>query len=165
VTVEQLRPRVKLRQARDEDMDRLREWRNDPEAVRFSVSGTPVTAEEHATWFATRRRDPAARIWIAEEEGSPVGQVRLDVEDGVGSVSIAIAPAHRRRGVGSSVLRAVLEAAANDPKIQTLRALTHPDNLPSRRAFERVGFRTEGTTNRGFIVLERPVERVGRNGR
>src|ERR1700730_14295580 len=106
-------PIVTLRSARDDDAERILEWRNDADAIRFSVSGRRVTGEDHARWFATRRHDPRVHLWIAEVDGTAVGQVRFDEEaDGVGVVSIAVAPAHRRRGVGSEMLRGIADTAA-----------------------------------------------------
>lgn len=150
-------PSVRLRRARDDDAERLLEWRNDADAVRFSVSGRPVTGEDHARWFATRRDDPDVQLWIAEEGGIPVGQVRVDVADGVGVVSVAVASAHRGRGIGSEVLRAMVSEISAAETVHMLRAFVHPDNTQSIRAFEKVGFRLTAANSNGFSVLEQRV--------
>jgi UDP-2,4-diacetamido-2,4,6-trideoxy-beta-L-altropyranose hydrolase len=148
-------PRVTLRGAVDDDAGRLLEWRNDMDAVRFSVSGRPVTAEDHRRWFAARRDDPQGRLWIAEDGGTPVGQVRVDINDGVGVVSVAVAAEHRGRRIGSEMLRAMVAEVSADGAVRTLRALVHPENGPSIRAFERAGFQLTADNDRGFRVLER----------
>ncbi len=151
-------PVVSLRRARDDDEERLLEWRNDAEAVRFSVTGHPVAVEDHARWFATRRHDPRVHLWIAEVDGTPVGQVRVDGDiDDVGVVSVAVAPAYRGRGIGSAVLRAMVATVIAEKPVRMLRALVHPDNVQSVRAFEKAGFTTTPATQDGFSVFERGV--------
>jgi RimJ/RimL family protein N-acetyltransferase len=149
---------VALRPATPADAARLLEWRNDPDVVRFSVSRRRVAASEHAAWLASRLADPHQRLWIAEEAGEPVGQVRVDLDDGAGTVSIAVAPAHRGRGIGSNMLRALLAEIEPDADVRDLLALVHPENAASLRAFESVGFRDTGGRRGGFGVLARSVE-------
>jgi UDP-2,4-diacetamido-2,4,6-trideoxy-beta-L-altropyranose hydrolase len=152
-------PRVTLRGAVDDDVGRLLVWRNDVDAVRFSVSGRPVTAKDHQRWFAARRDDPQGRLWIAEYGGTPVGQVRVDVKDGVGVVSVAVAAEHRGRGIASEMLRAIIAELSADSAVRTLRALVHPENRQSIRAFERAGFQLMADHERGFRALERRLSR------
>jgi RimJ/RimL family protein N-acetyltransferase len=148
-------PLVTLRSARDADVERLLEWRNDADAIRFSVSGRHVSGADHARWFATRRHDPRVHLWIAEVDGTPVGQVRVDDgSDGVGVVSVAVAPAHRGRGIGSEILRALVTTVTADTTVRVLRAHVHPDNVQSIRAFEKAGFSMTVATESGFRVLE-----------
>jgi RimJ/RimL family protein N-acetyltransferase len=145
-----------LRDVRDEDADRLLRWRNDANAIRFSVSGRAVTSAEHVAWLAARRRDRATRLWIAEQDGSAVGQVRVDVSQRIGKVSIAVAPEHRGQGIGIAVLAAMVDAMGDDGSIDCLQALVHPDNAVSLRLFERAGFRRLQAMQAGFVVLEVP---------
>jgi RimJ/RimL family protein N-acetyltransferase len=147
-------PRVTLRPAHAGDANSLRRWRNDAEAVRFSVNPRKVSAAEHDRWLAARLADSATRLWIAEEDGVAVGQVRIDRDGAIGTVSIAVATEQRRRGVAQVMLRAALDDVARDSATQRLRALAHPDNIASIRAFERVGFQRTGSGDNGFVVLE-----------
>lgn len=148
-------PRVTLRPARAGDAKVLREWRNDAMAVRFSVSARQVSAAEHDRWLAERLADPATRLRIAEEEGVPVGQVRIDIAGATGAVSIAVAAEARGRGLGQAMLRAMLdEVGQRGGATLTLTAVAHPDNTASIRTFERVGFRRRGSRATGFVVLE-----------
>ena len=66
------------------------------------------TADEHVSWLAGVLADPARSLVVVETAGSPVGQVRLDLPPAspVPTVSIALAPGARGRGLGPSVLRA-----------------------------------------------------------
>jgi RimJ/RimL family protein N-acetyltransferase len=154
VATEPGRRRVTLRVARGDDAPLVRVWRNDADAVRFSVSARPVSEAEHARWFAAALSDPRIQLWIAEENGIPVGQVRVDLDGDSGVFSIAVAASARGRGVGQTMLRLALEEIERQHVVTTMTALTHPDNLASIHAFERVGFRRRGLSHEGFVVLE-----------
>jgi RimJ/RimL family protein N-acetyltransferase len=151
------RPGVTLRPATERDAAVLLTWRNDPEAVRFSGTARAVTTQEHNDWLAARIVDPATCIWIAEEGSTAVGQVRIDIEDGTGTVSVAVAPGHRGHGLGTAILRALVAEVEGDPRVTRLRALAHAENVASLRAFERVGFQAQGCGEDGFVILERSV--------
>jgi len=148
---------VTLRPARDDDSASLLAWRNDPDAVRFSVSGRAVTAEEHQRWFSRVVDDPErTRLWIAEQQDEPVGQVRIDINAGVGTVSIAVDPGHRGRGVGTAMLRALTETVNAGGAPRHLIALVRSDNTASLHAFEAATFHRVAGGDRDFLQLEWP---------
>lgn len=132
---------TELRAARAEDAAILLEWANDPAARAASFAREPITWSTHVAWLASVLGDENRRLWIAEEAGVPVGQVRVDrTPDGVGVVSIGLAPQARGRGVGTEVLRLGLAAAARELTVRRARAVVLTANLPSRRLFEGAGF-------------------------
>lgn len=154
VATERDRPHVTLRAIRGDDASLVRAWRNDADAVRFSMSARPVSEVEHARWFATVLTDPQIQLWIAEENGIPVGQVRVDLDGDSGVFSIAVAASARGRGVGQRMLRLAVEEIERQHIVTTMTAVTHADNLASIHAFERVGFRRRDVSDEGFVVLE-----------
>ena len=157
-------PIVTLRRARDDDAERFLEWRNDTEAVRFSVSGRPVTGEEHAA-VVHAARDGAGQhrvhLWVAEEGREPRWDRSVSIGgDGVGVVSIAVAPEHRGRGIGSEMLRAMAAKLPMRSDGAHVPSLLHPDNVPSLRAFEAGGLSPDGG-NRRAIHRTRKGHRQG----
>ncbi len=154
LTVERKTPDVTLRAAREDDVTLVRALRNDADAVRFSASARPVSDAEHARWFRSALADPLTHLWVAEENRVAVGQVRVDVDGETGVFSIAVAAAARGRGLGQAMLRLALAEIERQPRITTMRAVTHPDNPASIRAFEQVGFRRREVAEDGFVVLE-----------
>jgi len=114
--------------------------RNEEEAVRFSGSGTPVSATEHQRWFESHIDDPATRMWIGEVDGDRVGQIRIDVDEAVGTVSLAVVPGHRGAGYGTQILRLLQKALRADFQVRFLVAQIHSENRSSQRAFEGAGF-------------------------
>lgn len=133
--------RLAIRPARPADAGRLLEWANDPATRAASFDREPIAPEAHEAWLAGVLGDPGRRLWIAEEAGVPVGQVRVDrAADGVGVVSIGLAPGVRGRGLGRAILRLGLAAAAAELGIGRARAVVRRSNVPSRRLFEGAGF-------------------------
>jgi RimJ/RimL family protein N-acetyltransferase len=135
---------IVLRPAGPDDAHRLLDWANDPETRAASFDREPIAWREHIAWLASVLGDPARRLWIAEESGEPVGQVRVDrvdrVTGAVGLVSIGLAPGARGRGLGRNVLRLGIAAAADQLGIRHARAVVLASNAPSLRLFEGAGF-------------------------
>lgn len=143
---------VSLRPATRDDCDRLLAWRNEADAVRFSGTRGGVDPLSHEAWFAGRLEQAGCRIYIAEHhdptanEPAAVGMVRLDVAAGEGTVSIAIDPAWRGRGLSHALLTLAQAEVRADCQMVRLWALVHPDNTASAKAFERAGFVPAGTS-------------------
>ncbi len=66
---------------------------------------------------------------------------------GVGEVSVYVAPAHRRRGVGRALLRALIDAS-EQAGFWTLRAGIFPENTASIALHEACGFELVGVSRR-----------------
>ena len=133
-------PGIRLRPARPDDGDFLLLLRNDPDAVRFSLTGSAVDPRQHDAWFRARMADPASRICIAELDGTPVGMVRVDIADAIGKVSIAVDPRQRGHGLGRKVLLALQAQWRGDVGVVRLEADVAETNTASRKAFTAIGF-------------------------
>lgn len=146
-----------LRPAVPNDSDRLLEWRNDADAVRWSTTGSSVEPAEHEAWYAGVLQDAGRRIWIGEVDGVAVGMVRVDVREAVGTVSVAVDPERRGHGAGSGLVRALQRELLGDCQVLELRALVHPANSSSQRIFQRSGFTESGIDpTTGFLTLRCP---------
>jgi RimJ/RimL family protein N-acetyltransferase len=124
------------------------QWRNDQDAVANSLTGRSVDPKEHAVWYAKRLARVPLFMWIAEVDGSPVGSVRIDKEGASGRVAIAVARAARGRGLGTTILRAMLDAVASRQDAIELRAEVLVSNEASLRAFRKAGFEEAATKDR-----------------
>ena len=146
--VASLRRGLRLRPATAADATDLLAWRNDPTSVAFSASGTTVEESEHQAWLARRLDDPGCRLLVADRDGRGVAMLRIDVADGVGTVSIAVAPRERGVGLGSAVLVRAVEELTSDMQLRSLVAEVLADNRASLAAFAAAGFAVETSNDR-----------------
>ena len=105
---------------------------------------------ERAGWYKSLLEEPTARMWIAEEQGTPVGYVlavfhRLPENPFTQARAwceidqIAVDSNHRRRGIGRAlVLKAIAEVRAEG--IQRVEATSWAFNEETQEVFRRLGF-------------------------
>ncbi len=89
-----------------------------------------------AAWFRFFTEDEPAFGFIDEE---------------IPEVSVAVVATHRRRGVGSALMSALLEVA-DGRGIEALSLSVEPDN-PAVRLYERLGFRTVSIEDGALTML------------
>jgi RimJ/RimL family protein N-acetyltransferase len=91
-----------------------------------------------------RGRQISARfMWVAREDGVPVGVVDIEsYDDATADLAMIVAPEHRRAGVCKRILEAVIvHPALTDVRI--MRLGVEPDNLGAARCAESAGFAPE----------------------
>jgi len=134
--------RMKLRPVTIEDADLLLEWRNDPQTRMASHNTEEVKRDEHISWLTRSLDNPSRRLFIAEEDGVPVGTVRADYSDGVYELSWTVAPNARGRGVGKRMV-ALLANQITEP----IRAEVKVGNEASIRIAEYAGMEYDREDN------------------
>jgi spore coat polysaccharide biosynthesis protein SpsF len=131
---------LRLRPGSENDQVAILEWRNDPVTVSNSRGSRPVGLDEHRAWYGAALNNPAVKLSVVEVDGVAVGMVRIDVNEGVGAVSISIAPSARGRGYGRGALEAQLKALERDFQVVRLEAVVRAGNTASRKIFTGCGF-------------------------
>lgn len=92
------------------------------------------------------RRQPPFVGWVVEEDGDIVGTVGLDeIADGCGTLGYWIDGSRRRRGLARVAVELALEEAVTVTGLQRVVANTRPENEPSIRLLQRLGFDEAGT--------------------
>jgi RimJ/RimL family protein N-acetyltransferase len=97
-------------------------------------------------------------VWAVLVDGAVAGQVRLRrlTEDGVGETGLWLRRSMRGRGIGTAVVRAVVNQAVV-AGLHRVTAETTVTNLPARRTLERAGFTVTSGGPRGLRAqLELP---------
>ena len=125
---------MKLRPATLEDADLLFQWRNDPETRKASHNIADVARDEHLRWLTGIVADKNRKLFIAEEDGTPVGTVRAELSGGVFELSWTVAPGARGRGVAKRMV-ALLASQIAGP----IRAEVKSGNVASVRVAEHAG--------------------------
>jgi UDP-2,4-diacetamido-2,4,6-trideoxy-beta-L-altropyranose hydrolase len=139
-----------LRPANAADDRLLFDWANDPVTRAASFSTETITWDEHVAWLDRKLRAPASMLFIATAlDGSPRGQVRLDVDGESAEISVSVDQHHRGGGRGRAMIAAGVDEAFRTPGVERVRALIKPENDASVRAFKAVGFERVADELRG----------------
>ena len=102
---------LSLRQATISDAKRLFDWRTDPATRLASHVDAEFEFASHLSWLKETLENPARILFIAEENGCPVGTVRVDYEfnDGV-QLSWTIGPEFRGRKIAAHMVQLVTKS-------------------------------------------------------
>ncbi|MDL4816678.1 GNAT family N-acetyltransferase [Actinomadura opuntiae] len=142
-----------------------------------ALAGVPLTAyfvddDAERLWryrLDQLRRSPEDAAWIVraavgEPGGAVVGYAGFHSapdENGTVEISYSVDPAHRRRGHATAMLAALLDRAAAEPSVRTVRASISPGNAASLatlagHGFVHVGEQWDDLDGRE-LVFERPA--------
>ena len=136
---------LELRSVEAKDCELLWKWANDPEVRAASFSKEAIAWNEHVTWFSNKLADRNSRMFLALENGVPVGQIRLDrISEGEAEIDISVAPEQRGRGCASRMLVQAAGEAFRDGSTVRLHGFILPTNRASIQAFEKAGFHLAG---------------------
>ena len=137
-----------LRRANEADCRLIWEWANDPEVRAVSFSSDPIPWENHVRWYEAKWRDPNCLFYVAtNSSGNPIGQIRYDITEYEGVVSVSLAKAVRGKGYGSALITRGVEEFFAESSANVVHAYIKLDNQTSGRAFEKAGFSDAGTVN------------------
>jgi RimJ/RimL family protein N-acetyltransferase len=132
---------VALRPATPDDARALWEWRNDATTRAMSLDRDPIPFAAHEEWLRRQLSRDDVALFIVEEGGQPVGQVRVERRpEGGATVSIGLAAAARGRGIGGAALARLASPETRPTWANPLVALIRPENVASQRMFERAGY-------------------------
>jgi RimJ/RimL family protein N-acetyltransferase len=146
----------RLRPANASDAELLRAWRNDAVTRAASRSTAEVGEAEHLAWLGGVLTDPSRLLLVAEHDGRPIGQVRLDAAGKRWEINVSLSPDARGRGFGAALIRRGVERLRAQGGQGPVEAWIRAENLPSLRAFRRAGFVDDPErSGREFTVLVR----------
>jgi L-amino acid N-acyltransferase YncA len=139
-------PELRIRHATEADLPVIVDIYNQSIPAGWSTADTkPILVSDRVEWF--RQFDPAKRpIWVVEVDGRVVGTVYLSsfyggrpAYDATAEVSIYLATAYHRRGVGRRLKQWVIEQC---PRlgVTTLLSMHFDHNEATRRINESLGF-------------------------
>lgn len=89
------------------------------------------------------RQIKARFMWVAREDGAPVGVVDIETyDDGTADLALIVAPDRRRTGLCKRILEAAIGHPALDD-VHVMRLGVEPDNIGAARCAESAGFSAE----------------------
>jgi len=127
------------------DSRMLWEWRNDETTRKMSRTTDVIPWENHKAWYAKAATDPNKAIFIAFSEDQAACMIRFDfINQGDMEININMNPAMRGKGLGKPVLAAACAYGFKTLALNRIYAEIKPENTPSVKIFEGVGFKFLG---------------------
>ncbi len=143
-----------------DDLRLFHAWLHRPHVAEWW--GPQGSLEELAEEYAAELDGSATtRIYLALEDGEPVGYIQSyvaigsgggwwegETDPGVRGVDQFLANAHQlNRGLGTRMVRAFLERLFEDPAVTRVQTDPSPENARAIRCYEKAGFRSSGTVD------------------
>ena len=143
---------ILIRQLDTEDLELLREWRNNQDDSKFLRDVGYITAEMQKKWYQGYLDNDRELIFAIEYSGeinSVVGSLALYDWDKeaktceIGKIQIGDTRAHGK-GIGRRTLVMAMKIAYQKLNIQKIVASVHPDNVQAYHNDMKIGFQVVG---------------------
>jgi UDP-2,4-diacetamido-2,4,6-trideoxy-beta-L-altropyranose hydrolase len=132
---------LKLSKAGIDDLDITYQWASDSQIRRYAFKKEKISFDEHSRWFSLKTSSSKCAFLIASYRDRKIGAIRFDFEDQKVVISYHVDPADHGKGFGSIILSAGIEWLTKNTKGNTtVVGLVMSENIPSIKAFERLGF-------------------------
>jgi UDP-2,4-diacetamido-2,4,6-trideoxy-beta-L-altropyranose hydrolase len=133
---------LRIREAEAEDAEFLWQWRNDPLVRQNSFNSDPIPWAQHQSWYVNKLNSPGTLIYILDEDGEPVGQIRYErvSHELVQIASISVRAEKRGRGYGKMILCRTVRLACEKLDVAKVVAVVKENNIASLHTFKAAGF-------------------------
>jgi UDP-2,4-diacetamido-2,4,6-trideoxy-beta-L-altropyranose hydrolase len=145
--LEILRPvRVNIRKAQTKDCWDIWQWRNHPEARRWSFSQRKIGLNHHEQWFRKCLMDTDVVIYVAEDKtGHKIGQLRFNKNKDFSVISVNLNPQFYGKGYGARMIRKGTETfLSENPKVREIVAETFTEHIAAHKVFQHAGYVSTG---------------------
>lgn len=133
--------KVFLRKADKADMELIFTWANEKLCRANSISEKSISMEEHKRWFHEKLQDKNCRFYIMEINDEAVGQVRIDIEHDIGTISYSLDKRYRGQGCGGTIISLLENKVVEEKLCSGLLAVVKSGNIASQHIFESKGYR------------------------
>lgn len=144
-----------IRAARIDDSEQLAQLTNLP-GFRAGTLRLPYQWPEHTRKWLENQSSDRLNI-VAVLDGVIVGQAGLERHSGrrlhAASLGIGVHDDHQNKGIGTALMREVIDAADNWLALKRLELTVYTDNTHAIRLYEKFGFEQEGI-RRSFAFKE-----------
>ena len=148
--------RLQLRMVRADDTARVAAYRNDPDVAKYQDWPLPYTEQMVIDRLAARQGVPVEEQLqngmnlIIEVDGEGVGDVYVQVKDGLAEVGWTLPVAAQGRGYATEAATELLRVLFTQLGAHRVEASMHPDNVASARVCEAIGMTFEVHTRQNF---------------
>jgi UDP-2,4-diacetamido-2,4,6-trideoxy-beta-L-altropyranose hydrolase len=121
-----------------------------------SFNASPIQPDSHRQWFYSRLKNLAGcKLYIAETQDSlRIGQVRFERGKGEDwQIHYGLWVGARGKDLGVKVVQLALEKLRAENPLAKVIGYVKPDNAPSKRVFETLGFSVHQQDTRFVYTL------------
>lgn len=141
--------KVLLRAIELSDAEILQAMINDEEIERMMWGYSfPVARHQQLKWIENLSGEKSTFRAIIDVDGTAVGTIilsNIDLRSGTAEIHIKLAQSSQRgKGYGTDAVKALLQYAFNELRLNCVCCRIREDNIPSQKLFEKCGFVKEG---------------------
>ena len=148
-----------LRALEEQDVERLRGWRNHPELFGSHFSSFPVSEIAQKRWYEARGADPSNVIFIIDnEERIPVGYTilkDLDHKNRHAEIGLHLDPDFQGQGYGKDAFKTLIRFCFHELNLHRVFLQVFAFNERAFHMYEKLGFREEGRLREAFFTQNR----------
>lgn len=157
---------VEIRQLNENDIEYLRNWRNNPDNTAFLRKIPYISPEMQSKWFQSYLSDETEMAFAIDEIDKihrVVGSLALynfsGVQAEVGKILVGEPNAHGLN-VCVNALNAVMEITRRELSLQKIFLHVYKDNIPAVKVYKKAGFLidSEYISDNGMIEYTMSVE-------
>jgi len=126
-----------IRPANRQDALLLFNWANDKTVRKNAIHSEEIKWENHIEWFNNRIENPSVQIFILEDKGNPLGQIRYEKKADYWIIDYSIDIKHRGNGLGQYIIKETMAYFTNT----CLCAKVKIDNIASYSVFVKLAFK------------------------
>ncbi len=137
---------IMLRPAGETDLETTFDWATNKEIRRYAFQTHQISHDEHTQWFLSKINNPNCIFYIGEISGKPFGSIRFDIKEGEALISYLVDPDFHGQHLGQILLKKGIEnllleeGPGNRTFFYTIVGFVMKTNMPSIKAFDRMGF-------------------------
>lgn len=133
---------LSYRMATQGDLTLYFELANDPDVRSNSFNSKIINLKDHIKWFEQKLISKNSHLLIIQKDSEDIGQVRIEVS-AESVINFSIEKNYRGFGHSKEILRLAAKYFFQNSLGSLLVGYVKKDNIPSQKAFERAGFKSE----------------------
>lgn len=153
--------KVTLRPMTEQDLPMLHDWLNRPHIVEWwgGEDARPTLAEVEEQYLPSALAKESVTPYIAMLDGEPIGYAQSyvalgsgegwwkdETDPGVRGIDQSLAdPSQLGKGLGTKLVRALVELLFKDPEVTKIQTDPSPGNLRAIRCYKKAGFERQET--------------------
>ena len=142
---------MNIRKALQKDKLLIYYWFNHKESIKYKIKTKfKVSLASHTRWFNKFLKNKKCYMWIIENEGAFIGQIRLEhTHYNKYEIDIYIRSEFRKAGLASRFLK---YAEANLNKGSIIFSFVKKNNIKSLKFFKKNDYLINDTTCHGWVL-------------